>query len=235
MLKDNIFCSGGNGRLAQEIRKYRPQWRYLSHKELEVTCPDAVNTFFNTEKIDIFLHLAAATDVVKCESDHNWAYSVNVVGTRNIVKECLQKRIFLIYISTDAVFFDNGPHNEDDPVNPVNYYTLTKALGEEGVRCVPQHLITRSTLKERGIWHPIAPTDMWQTITFYDEFAPILVKLVEKGVEGTFHIGGQHWNVYEYAKKVRPEVKPVLRKDLPVPVPRDCRLNTSKFLNLIKL
>jgi len=230
----NVFVSGGNGRLARELRKLRPQWRYLSHRQLDVTDSDAVENLFARETIGLFVHLAAATDVARCEQDHDWAYRVNVLGTRRIARECVKRRIPVVYTSTDAVFSDNGPHREDEPVNPANYYALTKALGEEAVRAVLHHLITRSTLKERGKWHPVAPTDMWQTITFYDEFAPILIQLIQKGVEGTVHVGGQHWNVYEYAKTVRPDVKPVLRKDLPVPVPRDCRLDTSKLQNLLQ-
>lgn len=233
-MKNQIFISGGNGRLARELQKLRPQWNYLSRKEFDVTNSHTVENFFAYETIKIFIHLAAATDVIRCEQDHKWAYRVNVLGTRNLAKECVKHQIPIVYTSTDAVFYENGPHKEDDPVNPVNYYALTKALGEEAVRSVYRPLITRSTLKERGKWHSVAPMDMWQTITFYDEFAPILIKLVENGVEGTVHIGGQHWNIYEYAKKIRPDVKPVLRKDLPVPVPRDCRLDTSKLQKLLR-
>jgi len=157
-----------------------------------------------------------------------------VIGTRNVVRECIKRRVPMVYTSTDAVFYDNGPHKEDELVNPINYYALTKALAEEAVRCVPRHLITRSTLKERGKWHSVAPIDMWQTITFYDEFTPILIRLIEEGTEGTFHVGGQHWNVYEYAKSVRQDVKPVFRRDLPVHVPRDCRLDISKLQYQLK-
>ena len=216
------------------MQKWCPRWRFLSHKEFDVADSDMVEQLFADEAIDVFVHLAADTDVIRCERDHDQAYRVNVIGTRNVARECIKRQVPMIYTSTDAVFYDNGPHKEDEPVNPINYYALTKALAEEAVQCVPRHLITRSTLKERGKWHSVAPTDMWQTITFYDEFAPILIRLIEEGAEGTFHVGGEHWNVYEYAKSVRQDVKPVLRRDLPIPVPRDCRLDISKLQNQLK-
>src|SRR5712691_13102890 len=53
---------------------------------------------------DAVLHLAAATDVDRCEQDPDWAFHVNAIGTQNIALACQKRSIPLIYISTAAVF-----------------------------------------------------------------------------------------------------------------------------------
>ena len=57
---------------------------------------------------------------------------VNNTSVDNLSKICKNNNIQLIHLSTDFVFDGSKilPYNESDTPNPINYYGLTKLLGE---------------------------------------------------------------------------------------------------------
>lgn len=85
------------------------------------------------EKPDYVLHLAAATDVDRCELEPEWARQVNTEGAKNVALACKEFNIPMIYISTAAVF--NGekakPYIETDQISPSNKYGISKYEGEK--------------------------------------------------------------------------------------------------------
>ncbi len=108
-------------------------------------------------KAPIVIHMAAKTNVDRCELDRQrdkeilnfsnfsqkeeaWvneqtAWAVNVFGTQNIVEACQAFNKKIIYISTDFVF--NGQkksYTEDDTPSPINWYGKTKFEGEKLVQ-----------------------------------------------------------------------------------------------------
>ena len=85
---------------------------------------------------DYVLHLAAATDVDRCETDPEWAFKVNAEGTRNIALACKESGAIMIYMSTGAVFSGekNRPYIETDQVSPSNRYGVSKYEGEKMVQ-----------------------------------------------------------------------------------------------------
>jgi dTDP-4-dehydrorhamnose reductase len=67
---------------------------------LDVTDYDAVYNTIKEYKPEFVLHLAAETDVDKCEYDVDHAYKVNYWGTYNIARACQELGPIMIYIST---------------------------------------------------------------------------------------------------------------------------------------
>src|SRR3990167_8788591 len=55
---------------------------------LDVRDPTSVRKAVAETKPDIVLHLAAATDVDRCEQEPDWAYHTNAVGTQNVALAC---------------------------------------------------------------------------------------------------------------------------------------------------
>ena len=73
-----------------------------------------------TKKIDIIFHAAALKHVDRCELYPIEAFSVNVLGTKNIVKSAIDENVkHVISISTDKA------------VNPIGVMGATKLLGEK--------------------------------------------------------------------------------------------------------
>ncbi len=54
---------------------------------------------------DIVMHLAAETDVDKCEIEPDHAFLTNTIGTQNVALICQKRNIEMVYISTIGVFY----------------------------------------------------------------------------------------------------------------------------------
>ena len=99
----------------------------VQHPRLSVVVGDLAEV--EIPRADLAVHAAAATDVDACEVDRAACWRSNVLATRRVAS-----RLPTIYISTDYVFpGDKGLYREDDLPGPVNFYGLTKLLGEEAV------------------------------------------------------------------------------------------------------
>jgi len=104
----------------------------LSHNQMDITKKDSILTTLQNVDFDIFLHLAAYTNVDRAETEEDLAYQINVEGTKNIQEAIKNKNKKLIYISTGFVFDGaNPPYNEVSIPNPQSVYAKTKWQGEE--------------------------------------------------------------------------------------------------------
>jgi dTDP-4-dehydrorhamnose reductase len=102
----------------------------------DITDRNAVIDMIKKSKADIVLHTAAWTDVDGCELDAERAMKVNAEGTYNMVLGCKEINALMFYISSDFVFdgAKDEPYREDDELNPLNVYGMSKLKGEEAVR-----------------------------------------------------------------------------------------------------
>lgn len=100
---------------------------------LDVHDPQKVMDSIRSHRPDLVLHLAAATDVDRCEQEPDWAYHTNAVGTQNVALACQAHDIPLVYISTAGVFWGDKPepYIEFDTPNPANVYGRSKLAGEQ--------------------------------------------------------------------------------------------------------
>jgi dTDP-4-dehydrorhamnose reductase len=135
-----ILVTGANGQLGSAILSI------FKHNNIDVVGTDRsiieitnqAQVFDKVKKInpDVIIHCAAYTAVDKAEDDKQNCYKVNVEGTRNLALIAKLRNIEFIYFSTDYVFdgTKSEPYEVDDIPNPINYYGLTKYLGEEIVK-----------------------------------------------------------------------------------------------------
>lgn len=110
-------------------------------RSMDVTDLKEVLAVCKKHNPDIILHLAAETDVDRCERDPEQAYMVNAIGTYNVALGAKEVGAKMVYVSTAAVFdgLKNSGYTELDVPNPQNYYARSKYLGE---------LAVKGTLKE---------------------------------------------------------------------------------------
>ena len=96
---------------------------------------------------DFIINATAISDVDYCEKFKENAYSVNVLGVKNLVKIAKKLQCKLIQISTDGIFSGrNESYVENDIPNPLNYYGQTKLESENEVKNLSDHLICRTNL-----------------------------------------------------------------------------------------
>lgn len=103
---------------------------------LDVRDYQQVKEVIGRTKPEMVMHLAAETDVDKCEIDPYQAYLSNTIGTQNVALTCQKSGLRMVYISTIGVFYGNKvePYTEFDEPNPINIYGKSKLGGENAVR-----------------------------------------------------------------------------------------------------
>jgi dTDP-4-dehydrorhamnose reductase len=96
---------------------------------------------------DLVIHLAAETDVDRCEREPDHAFRSNMIGTLNVTLACQKYGADLVYVSTAGVFdgTKEGAYTEFDKPAPVNAYARAKLEGENIVQTLyPRHYIVRA-------------------------------------------------------------------------------------------
>ncbi len=115
---------------------------------LDVTDLAGVQRRLASRPYSVVIHLAAETDVDRCEVEPDHAYKTNAIGTYNVALACQAAGLILVYISTAGVFGGDGamgPFTEYDNPFPANVYGATKLAGERNVdRLLTRYLIVRA-------------------------------------------------------------------------------------------
>ncbi|MFH1403050.1 MAG: dTDP-4-dehydrorhamnose reductase [Candidatus Altiarchaeota archaeon] len=170
---------------------------------------------------DTLIHSAAVTNVDYCEEHKEEAWNINVEGTRNVVDACKETGCKIVFISTDYVFDGEGTmYDEEDEVNPVNHYGLTKLEGEKIVQESGLDFMIARTSVLYG-WHEPrlnyatwvldklgqgeeinVVDDRYKSPTLTDNLAEVVKGLCEKKASGIYHTSGsERISMYDFAVK----------------------------------
>jgi len=93
-----------------------------------------IDNWLSKNKFNAIIHLAAIVPTDKVKKDPLPAYSVNVGGTINLltsIKKSKQKPWFFYPSSSHVYESKSTPINENDKINPISLYGLTKYMGEK--------------------------------------------------------------------------------------------------------
>ena len=177
--------------------------------ELDSMSPATIAATLERYRPTVLVHLAAMTDMLACENDPARAHAVNVTGTENITSACRERGIFLVYISTCAVFdgTKSTPYTERDEPNPRSVYGKTKLLGEHAaLESLPGALVIRAgwlfgggdkldthfvgkTIAAFKQNMPVTATnDRYGSPTFVPDFASAVRSLVRSRAYGVRHV-----------------------------------------------
>ncbi len=135
-----VIMSGATGLVGSrifELLSPHPEFEFipLTSAQCDITQLAQVEQFLKTHQYDIFLHLAAYTNVDKAETEPHIAQQLNVDATKNIFQQVVSQNKKMIYISTDFVFDGtHPPYLENSSVNPISQYGKSKAAGEAVVK-----------------------------------------------------------------------------------------------------
>lgn len=170
------------------------------------------------------LHAAGVCDLDICEELPQYAYDINVAGTRNIVS-VFSPTCYIMYLSADLVFSGNNAsengYAETDRPDPVSVVAKTYVLAETEVAKAPRHSIIRPGLPmgdsiqgkkgaidfiegrlKRGL--PISLFhDEYRSCISCEDLADVIVALFSMEAEGLFHVGGpQAVSLYEIGERI---------------------------------
>lgn len=152
-----VLVTGANGQLGSEVvaeierrnasrTKGRPvDLLAAGHDALDVTKRDVVMGAFDAFAPDAVIHLAAFTAVDRCEQERDLAFSVNALGTRNVIDAARRCGAHVTFVSTDYVFDGelDRPYNEWDATRPISVYGSSKLAGEHELG--PDDLVIRTS------------------------------------------------------------------------------------------
>lgn len=176
---------------------------------LDVRDTEEVFEYISHVKPDLLIHLAAETDVDKCEIEVDHAYMTNTVGTQNVVLACQMNNIVMVYVSTAGVFDGEKkePYIEFDSPNPINVYGKSKLEGEKIVeKLLNKYFIFRAgwmigggkkdkkfvakIVKQinEGAKELHVVADKWGTPTYAPDFSRVLAKLIKTNYYGLYHL-----------------------------------------------
>ncbi len=107
--------------------------------DFDITDVESVNRYVDAHSTEIgmIIHLAAETDVDRCEKDPAHAYRMNTIGTQNMVYQAMKLDVPFTYTCTVGIFGGDGaqgPFHEYSPLSPGNEYARSKLYGEEFVK-----------------------------------------------------------------------------------------------------
>ena len=141
----------------------------------------------------------------------NKSIDLNIIGTCNVVKACINSKIKIIYLSTSYVYSGKkGNYKENDPVLPWNNYGWSKLGGESAVQMYKNSLILRACMTEKPFLHKTAYANVKTNFIYHDDFINIFLKILDK--KGVFNIGGKSQSVYNFAKSNKKDVKKIYSK-----------------------
>jgi dTDP-4-dehydrorhamnose reductase len=146
-----VVITGAGGMLgkilSQQLQKSYQIFPF-SRDELDITNFSQVKSRLSQIEPDIIIHTAAFTNTEKCEEEVDSTYSVNAVGTGNIVNWAVGKDTLFIYISSTGVYGeerDMERYTEFDTPNPTSIHHKTKYEGEKLVEAhLQKYLIVRT-------------------------------------------------------------------------------------------
>lgn len=215
MVKKKILLLGGSGLLGSGIArslKSKYHLEYPTRGELDLRNSKDVKERIARNGYDVIIYSAGLTNQDECEKNKDKALFLNSKIVKDICIEAKKAKTNIIYFSTEAVFPCNRvvPYKESDRKNPINYYGMTKALGEDHVL---RYSDKNSIIRLVSIYTPkftnkidftrriieafskgeevIGVSDQLFNPTFSECAVKALGELIDRRLYGVFHVGAE--------------------------------------------
>jgi len=224
---NKVVIIGGTGILGTELKRINKDFICLDSKFDIFEFADLKNKL-NEVNPDIIVNCAAIKSEF-VDINPSLAINVNIIGSANISKYCLEKNKRLIYISTDYVYPGTvGNYSENDFLYPQNNYSWTKLAGESSTKLVNNHLIIRTSFGANEFPYKKAYANLFSSKDYVDVIAPMIVKAIFSPEIGVINIGTKKKSIYDYASGRNLVDFENLKEK------KDFSLNITKYNNKIK-
>lgn len=196
----------------------------FDYHQLDITRLGDVKSLVSQFQPDVIINTAAVTDVDGCEEDRLGAWRLNVDGVKNLLIPARRLQgCRVVQISSDYVFDGTKPpYDEQSRPHPVSYYGKSKLAAENAVlsSAVDGLIIRTQVLYGTGYevrknfvtWvltqlerqEPFrVVTDQKGNPTMADDLAFAILKLVERGCSGVYHVSGpESLDRFSFARKI---------------------------------
>lgn len=149
----NIMIIGASGQLGSRLAFHSGDSLKVYHKPtadgnltIDVTDFLKLEDLILKYKPDTVVNATAIADVEKCEVNHDLAYAVNALAVRHMVRAARVIDAYYVHFSTDYVFSgDEGLYSENSVPAPINYYGLSKLIGDSYALSYDNSLVIRTS------------------------------------------------------------------------------------------
>jgi dTDP-4-dehydrorhamnose reductase len=208
-------CSRGECRIHEQ--------NLFHYSSVDLANENAVIHLLQETKPDVVIHAAAMSKPDECDKNREVCYLNNVEATKFLLEASQQHQPHFIYVSTDFIFGENGPHGEDENAEPLNYYGATKLEAEQLVKnsglkytivrpvFIYGHLLPNmrpsflhwiKTNLEQGKKLKIV-SDQLRTPTFVLDICKGIETIILQQQQGVYHLAGKNiLSPYEMAVEV---------------------------------
>lgn len=246
-----VLVTGANGQLGKSIHRIAKDYPELKFvftdvAELDITNGEAVDAFFQSNKIAYCINCAAYTAVDKAEEAVDKAFLINAKAVKNLAESCRNSGTVLIHISTDFVFDGSKrtPYVEEDTPNPLSVYGKSKLKGEQFIQeILDRHFIVRTSWLYSEYGNNFVKTmlrlaetrdeisvvnDQIGSPTYAGDLASFLLEIINKPSKdyGIYHYsneGSLSW--YDFAVEIFKQHKKAVRV---VPIPTSAYPTAAK-------
>ncbi len=117
----------------------KPDIQFLIAKGAKLVNEDIID-YKNLQKscigFDVIIHLAAKSNVMDSQINPESTNEINVTGTKNILKCCIENKIKKIIFASSAAVYTNSelPVNENTKTNPLSPYGKSKLTAEQEIK-----------------------------------------------------------------------------------------------------
>lgn len=129
-----VLITGHKGLLGRELlNNFKEDYQVegIDLPEFDITDFDRLRKKLYSFFPKVIINCAAYTNVDGCEDNRELCKKVNSESVKILTDYCVENKSLLIHYSTDYVFNgETGPNEIDDIADPINYYGLTKFIGE---------------------------------------------------------------------------------------------------------
>jgi dTDP-4-dehydrorhamnose reductase len=115
---------------------------------IDITDAATVTAAFQKAQPHVVALIAGVADIDRCQREPETARETNVLGTRNVARECARTGARLLFTSSGAVFDGTcQAYREDHRPNPISVYGASKATAENIIASLlPDAVIVRLSL-----------------------------------------------------------------------------------------
>jgi dTDP-4-dehydrorhamnose reductase len=180
----------------------------ITYKSCELTDNKALASMLALFQPTVVVHTAAMSKPDECNENKALCIQSNVEATRYLLQSA---SAHFIYISTDFVFGENGPHSETSSTDPLNFYGETKLQAEQLVRNLSNRAaIVRPVFIYGKVWPGLRGTflhwvknnleqkkqikvvsDQLRTPTYVEDICKGIHAIIEKEARGDYHLAGK--------------------------------------------
>lgn len=221
-----IVVVGGTGILGKSLKSIDDSLICLDSK-FDIYEFSYLKEYLDSTNPEIIINCAAIKSE-KVIKEPIKSININIVGSCNLSKYCIENNKRLVYISTDYIYSGKkGNYKEDDEILPTNLYAWTKLGGETSAKLVPNHLIIRTSFGETNFPYKMAFTNLITSKDYVDIISPMILMASTSNIIGTINIGTSPKSMYEYASSRNNVEKSILSES------KNYSLNNEKYKKLL--